>query len=140
MKILLAVDGSRYTKKMLVYLATHAPLFAAEHAYALLNVQAPLPSRIKSAVGSAAAHDFHQAEAERVLAPAFKFLARHGLNPSSHWKLGHPAETIAQFAQSGAFDLLVMGSHGHGALGNLVLGSVSTQVLAQSTTPLLLVR
>jgi nucleotide-binding universal stress UspA family protein len=33
-----------------------------------------------------------------------------------------------------------MGSHGHGTLGNLVMGSVATKVLAQSKVPLLLVR
>jgi nucleotide-binding universal stress UspA family protein len=33
-----------------------------------------------------------------------------------------------------------MGSHGAGALKNLVLGSVATKVLAQCTVPVLLVR
>lgn len=33
-----------------------------------------------------------------------------------------------------------MGSHGHGALGSLVMGSVATQVLSQCDTPVLLVR
>ena len=32
-----------------------------------------------------------------------------------------------------------MGSHGYGALGNLVMGSVATQVLANSKAPVLLV-
>jgi len=34
----------------------------------------------------------------------------------------------------------VMGSHGHGALANLTLGSVSTKVLARCGVPVLLVR
>ncbi|MDP4770616.1 MAG: universal stress protein, partial [Limnohabitans sp.] len=38
------------------------------------------------------------------------------------------------------FDLVVMGSHGHGTLGNLVMGSVATQVLANCKVPVLLVR
>ena len=33
-----------------------------------------------------------------------------------------------------------MGSHGHGNLGNLVLGSVATKVLAGSKLPVLLIR
>jgi nucleotide-binding universal stress UspA family protein len=33
-----------------------------------------------------------------------------------------------------------MGSHGHGTLVNLVMGSVATKVLAQSKIPVLLVR
>ena len=33
-----------------------------------------------------------------------------------------------------------MGSHGHGTLANLVLGSVATKVMALCSTPVLLVR
>lgn len=140
MKILLAVDGSTFTKKMLAYLATHEAVFAPTHQYTLFTVQPPFSARVKSAVGAEVTRTFHAEEAERVLAPAFKFLARHGLNPASSWKVGHPGEAIAKFAQTGKFDMLVMGSHGHGYLGNLVLGSVATQVLAHCAVPLLLVR
>jgi nucleotide-binding universal stress UspA family protein len=34
----------------------------------------------------------------------------------------------------------MMGSHGHGELANLVLGSTAMQVLARCRTPVLLVR
>jgi nucleotide-binding universal stress UspA family protein len=47
---------------------------------------------------------------------------------------------IAQEATDGRYDMVVMGSHGHSALGNLVMGSVTTQVLAHCTVPVLLVR
>ena len=140
MKILLAVDGSAYTKKMLAYLATHDEFFSPAHDYTLLTVQQPFPARVKSAVGAEVTRTYHAEEAERVLAPAFKFLARHNLNPASTWKLGHLGETISKFADAGKFDMVVMGSHGHGTLGNLVMGSVATQVLAHCTAPLLLVR
>jgi nucleotide-binding universal stress UspA family protein len=43
-------------------------------------------------------------------------------------------------AEDGKFDLVVMGSHGHSALANLVMGSVATQVLAHCKVPVLLVR
>lgn len=49
-------------------------------------------------------------------------------------------ETIAKVADTGKFDLLVMGSHGHGAIATLVMGSVTTQVLAHCKVPLLIVR
>ena len=140
MKILLAVDGSTYTKKMLAYLATHEELFSHTHQYTLLTVQQPFPSRVKAAVGAEVTRTYHAEEAERILAPAFKFLARHGVNPASSWKLGHPGQAISKFAEAGQFDMVVMGSHGHGTLGNLVMGSVATQVLAHCTVPLLLVR
>ena len=37
-------------------------------------------------------------------------------------------------------DLILMGSHGHGSLGNLVMGSVATKVMAHTKVPVLLVR
>ncbi len=69
-----------------------------------------------------------------------KFLLRHGIDAKSSWKVGSVGETIAKAAQAGKFDLLVLGSHGHGALVNLVMGSVATQVLANCRMPVLIVR
>jgi nucleotide-binding universal stress UspA family protein len=140
MKILLAVDGSPYTKKMLAYLTTHGELFSEANDYTVFTVQAPLPPRARAAVGKEVADGYHAEEAEKVLAPVAKFLARHGINAKSSWKVGHAGETIAKAADAGKYDLLVMGSHGHSALGNLVMGSVTTQVLAHCGVPVLLVR
>ena len=47
---------------------------------------------------------------------------------------------IAQTARDEGADLIVIGSHGHGALRKLVLGSVTTKVLAEATVPVLVVR
>lgn len=139
MKILLAVDGSPYTKKMLAYLTTHE-LFARNNAYTVFTVQPVLPPRARAAVGKEIVDAYHADEAEKVLAPVSKFLLRHGIDAKSNWKTGHAGETIARFADSGKFDLLIMGSHGHGTLVNLVMGSVATQVLARCKVPVLLVR
>ena len=61
-------------------------------------------------------------------------------NPDSSQPCWDHAETIAATASKGKYDMLVRGSHGHGSLGSLVLGSVASKVLAQCTTPVLLVR
>ncbi|MDD0811139.1 universal stress protein [Curvibacter sp. RS43] len=140
MKILLAVDGSAYTKKMLAYLSTHEALISGAVEYTVLTVQAQLPTRARAAVGKQIVDDYYREEAEKVLAPVTKFLARHGIAPERASKVGQPGEAIAKFAEAGKFDLVVMGSHGHSSLGNLVMGSVSTQVLAHCKVPVLLVR
>lgn len=140
MKVLLAVDGSRFTKKMLAYLSVHAELFSAVNDFTVFTAQAPLPSRARAAVGKDIANAYHAEEAEKALAPVCKFLARHGIDAKSAWKVGHAGEAIAKFADTGKYDLVIMGSHGHSALGNLVMGSVATQVLAHCRVPVLLVR
>jgi len=140
MKILLAVDGSPYTKKMLAYLATHDGLFNPDHDYTVFTVQPILPPRARAAVGKEIVDNYYAEESEKVLAPVSKFLLRHGIDARSTWKVGHAGESIAKLAESGKFDLLVMGSHGHGTLVNLVMGSVATKVLAHCKVPVLLVR
>ena len=51
-----------------------------------------------------------------------------------------PAATIVETATAEKCDLIVMGSHGHGALGQLFVGSVTTRVAATCSVPLLIVR
>ena len=140
MKILLAVDGSAYSKKMLAYLTTHDSLFSGTHAYTVLTVHTPLPGRATAAVGKAIVQKYYAEECEKVLAPVSKFLLRHGIDAKSNWKVGSAGTAIAKLAEQGQFDLVIMGSHGHGALATLVMGSVATQVLANCKVPVLLVR
>ncbi|MDP2021181.1 MAG: universal stress protein [Hydrogenophaga sp.] len=139
MKILLAVDGSAYTKKMLAYLTTHEEMFGSNNDLTLFTVQLPLPARARAAVGADVANSYYAEEAEKVTAPVVKFLKRHGMEPKVVHKVGTAGEQIAKAANAGKFDLVVMGSHGHSALGNLVMGSVTTQVLAHCEVPVLLV-
>jgi nucleotide-binding universal stress UspA family protein len=140
MNILLAVDGSSYSKKMLAYLTTHESAFSASNTFTLLHVQAALPPRARAAVGKEIVEKYYADESEKVLAPIAKFLLRHGINAKSITKVGAPGPTISKVAGDGKYDLLVMGSHGHSALANLVMGSVATQVLAHCSVPVLLVR
>jgi nucleotide-binding universal stress UspA family protein len=50
------------------------------------------------------------------------------------------AHGIAQTARDEGADLIVVASHGHGALRKIMLGSVTTRVLAEATMPVLVVR
>jgi len=140
MKILLAADGSKFTKKMLAYVTTHPELFGHHNAFTVFTAMGALPPRARAAVGAPATKAYYEEETAKVTAPVVKFLARHGIAPEVICKVGQPGELIGKAATDGGFDLVVMGSHGHSSLGNLVMGSVATQVLAHCTVPVLLVR
>ena len=141
MKILVPVDGSSYTKRMLAYLAAHDEWLGGAHTYTVLHTVAAVPPRAASVIDKATLKAYYDDEAEKVLKPIRAFFARHkDLQVSFVGKSGHAADTIVEQAAKGGFDLIVMGSHGHGALGNLVLGSVATKVLAHAKAPVLLVR
>lgn len=51
---------------------------------------------------------------------------------------GMPVDVITD--EGRAFDLVVMGTQGHGRIGGLLMGSVAQGVLAKSTTPVMVVR
>lgn len=140
MKILLACDGSEYTQKMLDYVLTQRALFDQGHEYTVFNAQIPLPNHAASVVGGHATHEYYEEEARKVIDPAVERLQAQGLRAAAAWKAGSLGETIADFAQKNGFELIIMGSHGHGALGRLVMGSVANRVLAHCTVPVLLVR
>ncbi len=140
MKILLAVDGSSYSKKMLAYLGTHENLLNGKNDFTVFTAQPALPPRARAAVGKGIVDAYYAQESEKVLAPVSKFLVRHGMNAKSLWKVGPAGVAIAKVATDGGFDLVVMGSHGHGAVINMVMGSVANQVLAHCKVPVLLVR
>jgi nucleotide-binding universal stress UspA family protein len=52
----------------------------------------------------------------------------------------HPATAILEAAASRECDLIVMASHGRRGIGRLLLGSQTSEVLAHSQTPVLVVR
>lgn len=140
MKILLAADGSSYTKRMLAYLAAHDEWLAPDHDYTVFHGVPALPHRAAAYAGPALVRSYYDDDAETVFRPIRRFLKRQGIEATFVHKIGDPAENIAKLAAKGKFDLLMMGSHGRGALGNLVLGSTATKVLAQCSTPVLLIR
>jgi len=140
MKILAAVDGSTYTKRMLAYLSAHDEWLGAHHVYTLLNVQPAVPARAAAVIDKATLKAYYEAESEKVFKPLRPFFAKRGMQAEFVAKVGHAADTIAAMADKGKFDLVVLGSHGQSSLMNLVMGSVATKVIAHSKVPVLLVR
>lgn len=140
MKILVAADGSAYTKRMLAYLAAHDEWLGDHHQYTVLHGVQAVPARAAAVLDKTLVKSYYEDEAEKVFKPIRAFFDKQHLKAEFVAKVGPVAETIAALAEKGCYDLLVMGSHGHGSLGNLVMGSVATKVMAHCKTPLLLVR
>lgn len=140
MKILVAVDGSPYTKRMLAYLAAHDEWLGAHHEYTVVHAVPPVPPRAAAVLDITLLKAHYNEGAEKVFKPIRSFFQKQGLQANFVSKVGPAADGIAGLAAKGSFDLLMMGSHGHGSLVNLVMGSVATKVLAQTKLPVLLVR
>lgn len=139
MKILFAVDGSDYTRRALDYLATHDWLRDGNTLTAFAVVL-PVPHRAAALAGPRLTHAYYHDDAEVALRPVREAFAGSATQADYSWEIGHAAESIADKATREGFDLVIMGSHGHGALANVVLGSVATKVLARCKVPVLLIR
>ena len=75
-----------------------------------------------------------------MLRPVKSFADQQGWTTRTAHATGHAAQAIADVAAAEKVDLIVMGTHGHSALGNVLLGSVASGVLARCRVPVLLVR
>jgi nucleotide-binding universal stress UspA family protein len=53
--------------------------------------------------------------------------------------LGHPVTEVLRYAADRKVDLIVMGTHGRGPLGHMIMGSVAERVVRRSPCPVLTV-
>lgn len=83
---------------------------------------------------------YYYEQSGKALASAEKALKSAGLAFTSHRLVGPVAETIVSKARELNADGIVMGTHGHGQLSGILLGSVSNKVLHLAPMPVTLVR
>ena len=139
MKILVAIDGSPCSLQALETLISHTDWFREPVEYQLIHVHPPLAyKRAVAWAGKEAVDSYYDEEAEEAIAPARPILAERGVAYTVEKRVGDPAHEIVGHAKAAGFDMIVLGTHGHTALVNLVLGSVATKVLAVSEVPVLL--
>lgn len=93
----------------------------------------PGPDTVRDAVASKFHREHRQIEA------AAQELRDAGLNATALLLQGPTADTILREADRLGADAIFMGTRGYGAIHDLLLGSVSRQVIHQATRPVLLV-
>ncbi|MCV2367776.1 universal stress protein [Roseateles oligotrophus] len=140
MKILVAVDGSSYTKRMLAYLAAHDEWLGGAHQYTVVHAVPAVPPRAAAVLDKDLLKGYYADEGEKVLKTVRSFFGKQGIQAEYINKVGPAADLIAATADKGKFDLVILGSHGHSSIGNLIMGSVATKVMAHCSVPVLLIR
>lgn len=140
MKILIAVDGSAYSRMALDFVASRKTLLGSKPEVEVINVQWELPTHPARIVGMTRVRDYYAEEAEQALKPARARLHKAGLTPNVRFIVGHPASEIIAAADRNGVDLLVVGSHGHSLIGGMLLGSVTNAVLKHTKRATLVVR
>jgi nucleotide-binding universal stress UspA family protein len=96
--------------------------------FILLNVQRPLPKHVSQFFNRNDLRAFHQESGMRVLEPAIRMLDDAGVPHEDDVLVGHPAETIVQFAEDRGCREVIVDSPPASVLSMLGLGSIGSQV------------
>jgi nucleotide-binding universal stress UspA family protein len=140
MKLLIGVDLSESTEKVVKKAEEIATALSAK--MWLLHVAEPEPDFVGLKVGPQSARDslsrrFH-AEHRQIQEMAER-LRKTGLDTTALLVQGATVETILKEALKLDVDMIVAGSHGRGAMYQLLVGSVSEGVLHKSKCPVIVV-
>lgn len=141
MKILIAVDGSSSALRAVKYAALLAKQLVENPHITLVTVHDDTGLRhLAKHLPKDGLQDYFREVSERDLKPARKLLDKADLPHDMVIKIGHVVEEIMKTANSGKFDLLLLGSKGRSGLSDLVLGSVAQRLCALAQQPVLLVK
>jgi nucleotide-binding universal stress UspA family protein len=134
-KILVAIDGSTYSKLVLPAAIEVAAKFDGE----ILVLHVSEHDRGRAAVFTLET----PAEATTMVGAAVRTAREAGITAKGQLKdvaVGHVAKAIVETAEADSIDLIVMGSRGLSDVQGLMLGSVTHKVMQTADIPVLVVR
>ncbi len=135
--VLIAVDGSAVSTRVVEYVTDHFGSTLGE--VAVLSV---LPIEVaprSTPVEDSPRGRLLEEEIERHLGSACTQLRAAGISCRPIMLFGDPAKEIITFAEEGHYALIVMGRRGRGAIGKVLLGSVSDSVVKAASCPVMVV-
>ena len=141
-RVLVPIDGSECSLRAVTYVIGDRTRSGDPDRYEvhLINVQPSFSRDVTQFFSHEQVSAFHRDESAKALAGAEALLTGAGVPHASHAEVGHVADTIVSRAEALACDLIVMGTHGHGALAELLLGSTTAKVIHHARLPLLLIK
>ncbi len=144
--VLLAFDGSDIARDAITRAVR---LLGDDHRYLALSVVPPAfvpatplsPMDAHPTLSDPELEEQVEDEEEKTAARDLdRLLADLGIAAETHVVVGEPGPTICDAATDLGAELLVIGSHGHGWLRRVFLGSASEHVLHHAPCPVLVVR
>lgn len=108
----------------------------------LIHISAPQPEFVGYEVGPQYIRDFRADELRnehRILQQYAQSLQNHGVHADGLLIQGPTVEMILEEAHELNVDLIIMGSHKHGFLYNLLFADTCTEVLKKTDIPLLII-
>lgn len=139
-KLLVGIDGSTESEA-----AVHKACDLAQAMGAKLMLVYVAPPHLPKAKAEYAAEVGHADLTEHDYVPALLFQAElgcrnKGVQADTTCLTGPVAETLSDLADTGGFDLVVVGHRGRGAVSRVLLGSVADRLVQICPRPVLVVR
>lgn len=119
-RFLIAYDGSS-TSRTCVQMIAKSPMLKNMECYLLL-------------VGDA------NEDNQNHIKWATELLMAEGFRPTAEIRAGHVEDTILHFCEEAKIDLIAMGAYGHSRIRQFLVGSTTSNLMARSPVPLLLLR
>jgi len=140
--VLVPLDGSPFAEQALPWAACLSKVAGAH--LELVRVHDPVPPwtiATEGAIAATAVDPTIRDAEEQYLANCAARLVEGGfVGVTRHLLEGDVVEEIARHAEDNAFGLVVLATHGRGAISRLWLGSVSDALVRRLTVPVLLIR
>ena len=140
MKILVPIDGSKYSKKAMAKAKEFGSEIKAE--IKLLHVVNP-----EISIRNMHNRDFHEEinrstmqHSKEILDEALDFFSDYNGKVTATNIRGDTTETIIKTAETEDYDLVIMGSRGAGVFSRALLGSVSNKVLHHIKTSVMIIK
>ena len=135
-KILVGYDGSEQSEKAAdLAISIAKSMDASVLIFAVARPPEPATRVEVEAVLDDAKEHFEQGF-KRIIASA----REAGIEVSTEVEVGHPAEHIIHRAETGKFDLVVLGRRGTSTFQKWILGSISERVLRYAHCPVIVIR
>jgi nucleotide-binding universal stress UspA family protein len=136
-RILVPHDFSETAAAAVSHAAGFARAFGADLLFLHVGERAAVDDYLESSLGlDGAASDAVRARLLDTVGPA----ELTGVSAQFFERTGQPADAIIGFAIEHDVDLIMMGTHGRGFVGHMVMGSVAEMVVRRAPCPVLTVR
>lgn len=140
MKILIAVDGSPISTKAVKFAIKLVRQLAEPPELTLFYADLPLLNAAAIKLGPTALKAYHDDNVRYATKTARSALTRARIAFDEETIVAQPAQAIVRFATKGHYDMIVMGSRGRSGLSGLLLGSVTSKVIANCDIPVMIAR
>jgi nucleotide-binding universal stress UspA family protein len=137
-RALVAVDGSLGSEAGID--AFSRKLRARSASIRVLHVLESTPTLWEAGRDQGSFIELLNEKASEVLGWALEAFERRGLQAEGEWRRGDPAAQILDAARESGSDVIVVGSRGHSAIREMVLGGITNRVLRQAPCHVLCAR